>query len=476
MKRLAAAVVTLAASTTAGAHSFGRLYNLPVPLWLYLYGAAAALLASFLLMAWLARPAATELRANPPWSFRWPRSTGCLRWAQALSLSMLALAIWTGLAGSQDAYRNFNMTGFWIGFVLGFAYLVALLGNGYATINPWWLIVRGLEHATGPRRSQLRDPGRFGVWPALVLYMGFIWLELFGATTPRTLSWMLLAYTVINLFGAWLLGTRAWFRQGEFFAVFLRLIGACAPLQRVGDRMVLRWPFARLATLPIRGWSMVVFVLFMLSSTAFDGLRETLPWFRLFWQDLHALVWTHWYGEDRVASYAAMSRLYAWWQTAALWLSPVLYLAAYLLALQGARLLTGERSTLTLLARRFAPSLLPIALAYHVTHYYTLLLTQGRQLPWLLADPFGSGHRWAWRWIGPPPTHLPDAGVVWHVQVALIVAGHIAGVVVAHRIALRTVETRRAATLSQLPMLVLMLLYTASGLWILAQPLNPGGH
>lgn len=473
--KVRAAAFVLAAPATASAHSFGRLYNLPVPLWLYLYGAAAALLASFLLIAWLARPAAAQGRTSPPWSFRWPRSRWCLRLARTLSLTLLMLAIWTGLAGSQDAYRNFNMTGFWIGFVLGFAYLVALLGNGYAAINPWWRIVRIFERWTGPWRGRLRDPGRFGMWPALALYMGFIWLELFGATTPRTLSWTLLAYTGINLIGAWLLGTKAWFRQGEFFAVFLRLIGACAPLHRAGDRVVLHWPFARLANLPVRGWSGVIFVLFMLSSTAFDGLRETLPWFRLFWQDLYTPFWAPWFGEDRVASYAAMSRLYALWQTAALWLSPLLYLAAYLLALQGARLLTGNGATLAALARRFAPSLLPIALAYHVTHYYTLLLTQGRQLPWLLADPFGSGERWAWRWLGQPPNHVLDAGVVWHVQVALIVAGHIAGVVVAHRIALRNFETRRAATLSQLPMLLLMLLYTASGLWILAQPLNPGG-
>ena len=105
-----------------------------------------------------------------------------------------------------------------------------------------------------------------------------------------------------------------------------------------------------------------------------------------------------------------------------------------------------------------------------------MLFTQGAQLPWLLSDPLGTGSEWAWRWLGEPRAFIPDAGVVWHTQVGLIVLGHIVSVVLAHRVALEVFATRRAATLSQLPMLLLMMLYTGSGLWILAQPLNPGGY
>src|SRR5918992_1227802 len=35
------------ATRPAFAHGFGQTYDLPIPLWLYLYGAAAAVLASF---------------------------------------------------------------------------------------------------------------------------------------------------------------------------------------------------------------------------------------------------------------------------------------------------------------------------------------------------------------------------------------------------------------------------------------------
>lgn len=478
MWRPALALLTL--PLAAEAHSFGKLYNLPVPLWLYLYGAVAALVLSFLVMAWFgSQPAAAKVEAIPHPASETPLRggwLGLLRIAQTASLSLLLLAIVSGFWGSQNAYANFNMSGFWIGFVLGLAYFVAVIGPLYARVNPWRLIVRGIEHITGEWRGRFKAPERLGVLPALVLYMAFIWVELFGATTPRGLSWLLCAYTLINLAGAKWLGTRAWFAQGEFFAVFLRLFALCAPLHWQAGRLRWQWPFAGLVQERTTHWSGVVFILFMLSSTAFDGLRETLPWVKLFWKDLQPVLWLPLLGDNVVETYPRLQAIFLGWQTTALVLSPFLYLAAYLACLKLAQWLTRSGHSLRALALRFAPALVPIALVYHVTHYYTLLLTQGAQLPWLLADPLGSGSTWAWRWLGAPRGVIPDAGVVWHTQVGLIVLGHIVSVALAHRVAVEVFASRRAAILSQLPMLLLMMLYTGTGLWILAQPLNPGGH
>jgi hypothetical protein len=58
---------------------------------------------------------------------------------------------------------------------------------------------------------------------------------------------------------------------------------------------------------------------------------------------------------------------------------------------------------------------------------------------------------------------------IWHSQVAIIVAAHVAGVVIAHALALR-LAGRAPATVSQLPMLVLMVGYTTLGLWLLSTP------
>ena len=118
--------------------------------------------------------------------------------------------------------------------------------------------------------------------------------------------------------------------------------------------------------------------------------------------------------------------------------------------------------------------MLPIALVYNITHYYTLILTQGVKILSLLSDPFG----WGWNLFGSAgqfrAPFLPDMGWVWHTQVGLIVLGHIISVYIAHREALRVFDTPRKAALSQLPMLILMMLFTTFGLWILAQPIQSG--
>jgi hypothetical protein len=54
--------------------------------------------------------------------------------------------------------------------------------------------------------------------------------------------------------------------------------------------------------------------------------------------------------------------------------------------------------------------------------------------------------------------------------VAIIVAAHVAGVFLAHALALRWSARPAAATLSQLPLLALMIGYTMLGLWLLSTP------
>ena len=479
MRRLAA-LAPLLCPLAADAHSFGRLYNLPVPFWLYAYGAAAALALSFLIAAYFLKapslntPARSLDLSDRAWVRRLP-------WhgLQAGTLLALLLCIATGYWGSRNPYLNINMTLFWVVFVLGYAYLSALLGDVYARINPWWLLALGLGRVwRGYAQGRLSAPERYGYWPALALYYGFIWLELFGHSKPGSLATALLAYTAINLVGAGVWGLRAWFRYGELFAVFLRLIALMAPLHWQHDedgrsRLRLRWPFAGLLEQRAEHPSLLLFILFMLSSTAFDGLRETVPWVRLFWTEAFELL-KPWVGEHPIRAYPLLRSLYLGWQSLALLLSPFLYLALYLACVALARRLAGSRLPLRELALRFAYSLLPIALVYHLTHYYTLLLTQGLKIVPMLSDPFG----WGWNLFGTVgwfrAAIIPDMGLVWHSQVALIVFGHVVSVVLAHREALRSFGSPRAATLSQLPMLLLMLLFTTAGLWILAQPIQSG--
>jgi hypothetical protein len=116
----------------------------------------------------------------------------------------------------------------------------------------------------------------------------------------------------------------------------------------------------------------------------------------------------------------------------------------------------------------FVLTLVPIAVAYHLSHYFSLLLTAGQFIIPLASDPFGYG----WNLFG-TAGYKVDLAIVspyvfWYGAVTLIVIGHVIAVVLAHVVALNVFPAR--AIQSQVPMLVLMVAYTTLSLWILAQP------
>ena len=114
----------------------------------------------------------------------------------------------------------------------------------------------------------------------------------------------------------------------------------------------------------------------------------------------------------------------------------------------------------------FIQSLVPIALVYAVAHYFTLLVIQGQYVIPLASDPFGFG----WDLFGTldyAPNIAPFApNTIWWIQVGAIVAGHAAGLAVAHDRAV-TILPARDALRSQYAMLGLMIVYTVVGLMLL---------
>lgn len=479
--------VLAAGPGAASAHAFAAPYTLPVPVWMYAYGAAAALVVSFVVVGvfanaplGVAQRAAPDVAAGRTLHLRSGIAVGA---ARVMSVFALLLTIVTGLLGNQNPFANLSMTLFWIVFVLGLTYLTAVIGNVYSLINPWRVLCDWIEHLA-PRtfRPRVQYPRELGYYPAVVLYMAFIWLELFGHTKPATLALALLIYSGMNFVGAALFGRELWFRYGEFFAVFFRLIGKMAPIDLEaesttsasgGERFRLRRPFVGLLEERAEHMSLVIFVLFMLSSTAFDGLHETLPWVGVFWKDIYPLL------EPSVRAlseqpYAISAHLYYIWQWLSLFLSAFVYFAVYLVFITVTKAIVRSDRPVKDLALQFGFSLVPIAFVYHLTHYYTLLASQGVQIAKLISDPFGVG----WDLFGTADANIQpliiDVNVIWHTQVALILIGHIVSVYLAHTDALRVFSSGRRAMVSQLPMLFLMVILTTAGLWILSLPLAPG--
>ncbi|HKX80353.1 MAG TPA: hypothetical protein VJM34_17715 [Novosphingobium sp.] len=480
--RLAAGAVALLALScqTAGAHAFGTMYVLPIPLWMYAYSASATLIVSFAVVGIFVTHKSAVPRASvpPPERQESARPGIAIRVAGAASVALLALTIATGLFGTANPATNFGMTFFWIVFILGFAYLTAFIGDVYAAINPWAVVIRWVERAW-PRAfaSRITYPRRLGYWPSVAFYGLFIWIELFGHFGPRALGTALAAYCVLTIALAWLFGKEAWFRYGEFFGLFFRLIAAMAPVgreERAGSiRLVPRKPFLGLLREPAERMSLALFALFTLSSTAFDGVHETSFWVDLYWRRvwpfLAPLI------DGHVSNiYAASTEVLRVWQSLMLVLSPFVYLAVFLLFSALTKWAARSELSVRELALRFVLTLVPIAFVYNVTHYYTLLLTEGPNIIRLVSDPFGFGWNLFGTRDGELPNLLPQAGSIWHFQVALILIGHIVSVYLAHVEALRLFADRGRAVRSQVPMLLLMVALTTIGLWILSLPIDSG--
>jgi hypothetical protein len=120
------------------------------------------------------------------------------------------------------------------------------------------------------------------------------------------------------------------------------------------------------------------------------------------------------------------------------------------------------------LSRRFVHTLVPIAFAYAMAHYFSLLIFQGQALGYLASDPLGDGRDLLGTAGWTVDYALMSSAAVWYVQTALLVGGHAAALTLAHDRALTSFRDRITATRSQYWMLAVMVGYTSLGLWLLS--------
>lgn len=444
---LGAVVLLTAVPATASAHGIGGRSDLPVPLEYFLVGAGIVLVLTFGLLAVLwPEP---RLQDGPR-----PRGRGVVipRWlergAGLVVLSWLALVIVAGLVGDPEAAVDIAPVSVWVLFWLVLPFLAAVLGNVWARISPWVVLGRWVE----PARPHDGAVGRLGVWPAAGALLAFTWLELVSPDSgnPQVLAVAALVYTAFVLVWTARLGVDATSTSVEAFAVYHRLIGGLAPLGRDDDgRLRRRGWLRRLVVEPARP-GLVLFVVAMIGTVTYDGMAQT-PW----WDDLTFEI-------------AGTAQRSAWIGTVGMAVTVGVVGAAYLAASWwAARIAAVPGMGARAVARSFAHTLIPIALAYAVAHYATLIAFEGQLLFAAISDPLGLGWDlfgtadWTidYTWLSPT--------AVWYVQVGAIVVGHIAGVVLAHDRALALFPGDRAVR-TQYAMLTLMVGLTALGLTILA--------
>jgi hypothetical protein len=472
MKRIAtpfaAALIALPAlGCDALAHALAQRYDLPLPLGYFLVASGAVVAMTFVILALFWRHSDEPIEARDYTILLGTVPDLVVASLQLLAVLALTLLVVAGLFGNPGTFKNITPVAVWVIWWVGFGFLTAFIGNIWPLINPWSAAFSFAERLARPWANGLsfraRCPRWLGVWPSCMLFLLFAWLELVapGRDVPRNIAIAILTYSVFTWTGFVIFGRDTWLKNSEVFTVAFGLFGRFAPLDFTNDgrwRVSLR-PFATglLTRTPLEP-SMTAFTLLMLGTVTVDGFMETPLW--------AAIVEWIFVGRGSVDSNPWMFMAV---QTTLLIAGPLLLAGLYLVVI--ALMARISRSNLANLSGLFVLSLIPIAIAYHLSHYFSMFAIAGQFIIPLASDPFGYG----WDLFGTMLYRIDigviDAKSIWYLSVVAIVTGHIVAVWVGHVTASAVFGDTRAAGHSQYPMLVLMVSYTMLSLWILAQPI-----
>jgi hypothetical protein len=465
-----AALVLLTAATApplAEAHGLVQRANLPIPEWLFGWAAALVLIVSFVALAILWPQPKLE---RPSWR-PLPLGLGGVLGSRVVEVvcgmigaALLVLVIAAGYAGPDSALDNFAPTFLLITFWVGMVFASVVLGDVFRAFNPWRAVGRAVGFAVirlrGGRAPRHRPyPERLGRWPAALALLVFTWIELVSGwgEQPRTLVSAALGYSVLTWIAMATYGVEQWTKRGEAFSVYFNLFSRLSPIETRGRVVGVRPPLSGLPRLD-EAPGTVGLVAVMIGTVTYDGLTQGS-----LWKDIAAEL------EDALTTLGVpASAAPEVAGTIGLLGGVALVAGFYYLGIEGARTVGGDLRA-ERLRQAFVHSLIPIAMVYVAAHYLTFLIFEGQAISYLASDPLGQG----WDLFGTAASSI-DYGVLsqndaWYLQVGLVVAGHVAALVLAHDRALALYPRVNLAVRSQYWMLGIMVGFTTMALWLLAQ-------
>jgi hypothetical protein len=457
----AAAVIVALSTLAAFAHAADRGFVMLLPTGHYLVGGALAVVASFTVLALIP---AGPLDRLARWSMRLGRLPFDGRLVTGtLSFAALLFLVWAGLEGSRDPLSNPLPLVFWTLWWVGLTIACGVCGNLWRWLDPWHAPVRAVLAFAGRRHAPplAALPAGLGVAPAIVVFAGFAWFELVfpAPSDPELLAVAVAFYWLFGFAGSLIFGHGPFTGQVECFSVFFAMVSRMAPLARDHDGTLrLNLPGAKaLAAAPL-GVSGTLFLLLALSTVSFDGLLHTFRW--LAFIGINPLEYP---GRTAVMLPNSLGLAGAF----------VLLSGAFLACVWLGQRLAGTGGTLAA-AGALVWSIVPIALAYHFSHYLISFTLNAQYALAAISDPLSRG----WNLFGTAGYHVlagattgyESAWVIWNLQAGAIIGGHVLAVVMAHVAAFRLHGDGRRAVLSQLPLVVLMVGYTVFGLWLLSSP------
>lgn len=456
-----ALVLVALAPASAQAHGIAGRTDLPIPPWLFAWAAALVLILSFVALAALwPRPRLQHADGRR----LLPLPPGGRELCGLVGLALYGVVVYAALAGTEVPTANLAPTAIYVAFWVGIPVLSVLLGDVFAAFSPWRTLYRWLS-AAARRVSPALDgaplpyPAWLGYWPAVGGLLAFGWLELVyvDRDVPATLGVLALVYAAIQLAGMSLFGERTWSERGDAFGVWFGLCGRLSALEWRPRELRGRPPLAGAPRFP-QAAGLVALLCVLIGTTTFDGASNGSLWVEVepHLQDAFAGLGL---GPTPASELAF---------TVGLAIAIGAVAALYWLGVWGVRSVDLRRRAGTL-ARDFAHTLAPIAFAYVLAHYVSLLLFQGQALAYLISDPLGDGSDLFGTATTQVDYTLLSASAIWYLQVAALVAGHVGGLVLAHDRALATfADDPVTARRSQYWLLTVMVGFTSLGLWLLS--------
>ena len=310
---------------------------------------------------------------------------------------ILLFLIVPGLVNNEPAKTSITPLILWIFLWIAVPVLGLVFGDLYAKFNPLAIIVNreGVSH---------------NVYFASFLFICLTWFELVWNKpgNPRHIGIVFLILLVV-------VSVIQRFYKKTIIEVdpLLLLHHLYSKMRITNSKPVFRTLLNNISNLAqLKG--MEYFILLMIGTVTYDGLRETTFWFELFGSQTYETSFS----------------------TVAFLLINILIIMFYRFACYFAIRVSGEDLNLNEISLKFGHTMLPIAFAYHVTHYLSLLLFEFQTVVYRLNDPFGFG----WNLFNvqePEVNYFLEPIALWTIMVIVTLAGHMLSVVLAHDLSVK---------------------------------------
>ena len=346
-----------------------------------------------------------------------------------LGLLVLILLIVPGLVNNEVAKVSIAPLVLWVFLWIGVPVLGLMFGDLYAKFNPLSIIVN-------------QEGDSKNVYVASFLFICLTWFELVWTKpgNPRHIGIVfVLLIVVVSLI-------QRFYKKTIIEVDPLLVLHHLYSKMRVAHKApIFRNLLNNLSNLAqLKG--MEYFILLMIGTVTYDGLRETTFWFNLFGTRSSEISFS-------TIAFLSMN---------------LIVIIFYRFACYFAIRVSGENYNLNEISLKFGHTMLPIAFAYHVTHYLGLLLFESQTLLYRLNDPLGFG----WNLFNAQETtvnYFLEPIVLWTIMVIVTLAGHMLSVVLAHDLSVKIFGHQKSDK-TQYIFLFITVALTLQALFVLSVP------